>query len=106
MVFNFITGNPQIGLDGVKSFCSFAGMILNVNLIAQISKAMYLFPRKFPWKELTAQGSKDQGVAAVYMWFEIEWMIFAGTILSNIIFLMIRSCERHKIQLDRMPVRK
>jgi len=34
-------------------------MILNVNLIAQISKAMYLFPRKFPWKELTAQGSKD-----------------------------------------------
>ena len=47
MVFNFITGNPQIGLDGVKSFCTFAGMILNVNLIIQVTGAMLLFPKPF-----------------------------------------------------------
>jgi len=47
MVLNFFTGNPKIGSDGVKSFCSFAGMILNVNLIVQVSRSMDIFPKPF-----------------------------------------------------------
>jgi hypothetical protein len=37
MVFNFIVNNPKLNLDGAKAFCSFSGMILLLNLLAQVT---------------------------------------------------------------------
>jgi hypothetical protein len=31
-------------MDGAKQFCSFAGMLLVVNLIMQITQIMFIFP--------------------------------------------------------------
>lgn len=37
---------------------------------------------------------------------EVEWAVFLGTLLSNVVFLAMRTCCTHKIQLDEIPERK
>jgi len=44
IIFNFITNNPKLNMDGAKQLCSFAGMLLVVNLIMQITQIMFIFP--------------------------------------------------------------
>lgn len=36
------------------------------------------------------------------IWFEVEWAVFLGTLLSYILFIGLRTQIRHKIQLDRV----
>jgi hypothetical protein len=40
------------------------------------------------------------------LWLEVEWGVFMGTLVSNMIFLAIRTQVRHKIQLDQVPEKK
>jgi hypothetical protein len=61
---------------------------------------MSFVPQPFNW-ELA-----DSGLSSVMIWFEIEWLVFIGTVLSNMLFLALRTCMRHKIQLDQVPERK
>jgi len=49
---------------------------------------------------------KDPVLSATYVWFEIEWGIFLGTVISTTLFLLLRSCTHHKLQLDEIPVKK
>ena len=37
---------------------------------------------------------------AAYLWLVIEQLVFMSTLMSNIVFLLIRSHVRHKLQLD------
>lgn len=90
-VINFITNNPKLNIDSVKNFCSFAGMILILNLIAQITQCMYFFPQPFEWK---LAGPELQ---SCFIWLEIEWCVFVGTLISNCLFIALRTCMRHKI---------
>jgi len=59
---------------------------------------MCLFPYPTHWE--------DPVLSATYVWFEIEWGIFIGNIISNSLFLLIRSLTHHKLQLDQIPVKK
>ena len=97
---NFITNNPRLNLDGLKAFASFLGMILMVNLIAQVTECMYCFPQPFAWLLL------PEGLRSIFLWFEIEWCVFVGTLFSNVLFIALRTQIRHKIQLDRVPEKK
>lgn len=47
-----------------------------------------------------------KNVSGIYIWLEIEWGVFLGTLLSNALFLALRSCFRHKIQMDIIPEKK
>lgn len=35
-----------------------------------------------------------------YLWLIIEQLVFISTLVSNMLFIGIRSCVRHKLQLD------
>ena len=37
---------------------------------------------------------------ASYIWLEIEQLVFISILCSNVVFLLIRSCVKHKLQLD------
>ena len=74
-------------------------MILYVNLLLLITEVQFMFGLTVDWQV-------DPNVAGVYLFLEVEWTVFLGTILSNMIFLIFRTFIRHKIQLDTIPERK
>jgi len=45
-------------------------------------------------------------LSGCYLWLEVEWLVFLGTLLSNALFIAVRSCVRHKITLVTVPERK
>lgn len=84
-VINFITGNPRLNVDGLKAFGSFLGMIIMVNIIAQVTECMYIFPQPFNWP------LSPEPLRATMIWFEVEWCVFLGTLFSNILFIALRT---------------
>jgi hypothetical protein len=91
---NFITGSPRIQLDGLKAFSSFAGMILQVILISDVCWLIWIMPQPFDWNTANKQ------LQGSMLWFEVELMTFLATFVSNVLFIALRTCMRHKIQLD------
>mgnify|MGYP000436040317 CR=1 FL=1 len=90
MAFNSFTGNPRFTQEGIKQLCSFIGLILTIFLIINVSEVMILFPRSdLVWFDINMSGS--------YIWLEVEWMVFLGTLFSNALFIGLRTCFRHKI---------
>lgn len=98
MILNYITSNTRFAWNSIKQVAGFVGLAVNIFLICSVSRMAYLFPRPMIWY------NKDLG--GIYCWCEIEWLVFGGTLISNIIFLCIRSLVRHKIQFDVLPERK
>jgi hypothetical protein len=41
-----------------------------------------------------------------YLWLIIEQLVFIGTLVSNMMFIAIRSCVRHKLNLNMIEERK
>jgi hypothetical protein len=41
-----------------------------------------------------------------YLWLIIEQLVFVSLIASNMSFLLIRSCVRHKLQLDKIDEKR
>lgn len=99
MVFNYIANSKQLDWDGMKSLVSFLSMIIYVNMLLLTTKIMYYFPAPHNW-------SADPNADACFIFLEIQWIVFLGTILANMLFIMLRTCIRHKIQLDQVPERK
>jgi len=62
---------------------------------------MIYYPRPMLWT-----GADHVALASTFMWFQVEFGVFIGLIVSNGLFLAIRSCVRHKLQLDEIPERK
>jgi len=98
MITSAISGSDRLNLDSIKHASSFLGIILNIILVVQVSHCMCLFPYPMNWK--------DPVLSATYVWFEIEWGIFLGTVISTTLFLVLRSSTHHKLQLDEIPVKK
>lgn len=69
-------------------------------LIQAVTKLMYVYPQPIDFLEAPYQA------VGCYIWLELEWMIFGATLISNVVFIIFRSCVRHKIQLDQVPERK
>lgn len=44
--------------------------------------------------------SSSNSVLSSYVWLAIEQLVFTSLIVSNMVFLCIRSFVRHKLQLD------
>lgn len=67
----------------------YTGMIL----LASQSMTYYGYP--------LAAGEVDTlQMKSSYLWLIIEQLVFISTLASNVIFIIIRSFVRHKLQLD------
>jgi len=102
MISTGVSGAQRLHrIDGIKQFMNFIGMILYVYLILQVTEVMVLYPRPMLW-----EGPTHLSLAATFMWFQVETGVFIGLLVSNAIFLAVRACIRHKLQLDDIPERK
>jgi hypothetical protein len=77
-------------MDGLKQALSFLGMLLMINLLMQITQVMFIFPQPINWNQ-------DDKASGVFLFFEVEWLVFLGSIFSNILFIIIRSLFRNKV---------
>ena len=87
-------------MEAFKAFSSFLGMILMLQLVNQVTLCMYMFPQPFHWHTYPWQ------LRSLMIWFEVEWGVFIGTLVSYMLFIAMRTQVRHKIQLDRVPEEK
>jgi hypothetical protein len=58
-----------------------------------------MFPPNFNWQ------SQIPNVKETLLWFYIEWLFFFASILSNCLFLLIRTCVHHKVKVEDIPER-
>ena len=65
-------------------------MIIIVNLLMTITNVMYIFPQPVNW-------TADLEIAGVFLFFELEWIVWISTLVSNIFFIALRTCFRNKI---------
>jgi hypothetical protein len=72
---------------------------LTIFLIINVSEIMCFFPKsKITFFDIDLSGS--------YIWLEVEWLVFLGTLFSNALFIALRSCFTHQIQIETVPERK
>jgi hypothetical protein len=98
MIMCFIVSSDRIPWDGLKQGLNFAGMLLYIEMILQCSLAMGLFQ--------TPISTESLQLRSAFIWLEIEQLVFMSTLFSNVIFLLIRSQVRHKLQLDAIDEKK
>lgn len=65
-------------------------MLIYINLIFSVTKLLQMFP-------IAIEQSAQLKAGAVFLWLEIEWITFSAIILSDVLFLMFRTCLHHKI---------
>lgn len=76
-------------------------MVVYTIMILQASSAMIYY--HYP----LAPGEVDTlQMKASYLWLIIEQLVFISLIASNMTFMAIRSCVRHKLQLDKIDERR
>lgn len=100
-IFNFVASSDKIPYDGVKQGLSFLGMIMYTYMILTASKCMIFYPYPLSDKSLDNAQMK-----ASYLWLIIEQLVFISTLVSNVVFIMIRSCIRNKLQLDMIDEKR
>jgi len=88
----FIGQNDRIRAQSVKFGLSFAGMLLYIFVIIVVAKVNYYTP--------SPQKAPTLNSAAVLTWIRIEMLAWFGIIISNITFLALRYCFKHKIDID------
>ena len=91
----FISSSERIPWDGLKQCMNFLGMVVYTYMILSASSAMnyYHYP-------LSPGQINTLTMQASYLWLIIEQLVFISMILSNMLFIAIRSCTRHKLMLD------
>jgi hypothetical protein len=95
----FISSSDRIPWDGLKQGLNFLGMVLYVQMILEASVTMSMFT-----KTMISEG--DLQSKSAYLWLVIEQLVFMSTLISNVVFLLIRSQVRHKLQLDAIDEKK
>ncbi len=70
-------------------------------MILTASKCMIFYPYPLSDKSLDNTQMK-----ASYLWLIIEQLVFISTLVSNVVFIMIRSCIRNKLQLDMIDEKR
>lgn len=73
-------------------------MLLQVFLVLKVSNTLHLYPNPMLFNNFE--------IAGTFLWFEIEWLVFLGTLMSNAIFIAFRCLFRHKISVDNVPESK
>lgn len=91
-IFCFISSSDRIPWEGLKQGLAFLGMVIYTVMILQASSAMIYYHYPLQPGQVDTQQMK-----ASYLWLIIEQLVFVGLIVSNMTFLAIRSCVRHKL---------
>lgn len=94
VVVAFVVHNERISYDGFKQSINFLGMIFYISTILSVSSSNFYFTQ-IEQQDLLVQ------TATLITWFRIELITSVGIIVSNAVFLALRSCFKHKIQLDQ-----
>jgi hypothetical protein len=102
-IFTQISNNDRVHWEEVKQGFNFLAMVLYVTLILNCSLGMTFFV--FP---LPAGISKEQSLQfeSAFIWLEIEQLVFLATLMSNVFFLLFRTCIRHKLNLSMIDERR
>ena len=95
-IFHIISSNDRIPWDGLKQGLSFLGLVLYLFLCLKASIAMNLYPSDI----------SDVHTLASFVWFVIEQLVFISLIVSNMLFLGIRSCFTHKLRLSAIDEKR
>ena len=54
----------------------------------------------------TPVNAESLQLRSAFLWLEVEQLVFMSTLFSNVVFLLIRSQVRHKLQLDAIDEKK
>ena len=65
-------------------------MIVYTNMLLSVSSIIDLYPKPVNY-------TTDQNAGATFLWLTIEYTAFVSIVLSNILFLLMRSFVHHKI---------
>lgn len=76
-------------------------MILQINMILEASLGM----DNYSWP-IPPDYQKSLQWESSYIWLEIEQLVFIAILASNVFFILIRSCIRHKLQLDQIDEKR
>lgn len=49
---------------------------------------------------------RERTVRHYLIWLDIEWNVFLAILVSDFVFIIIRSFVRHKVSMDQLPVKK
>jgi hypothetical protein len=101
MIMTFISSSDRVPWLGVKQSFAFLAMVIYTNMILNASQAMtyYHYPlQKGQVNTLSMQSS--------YLWLIIEQLVFISLLLSNMLYIGIRSCVRNKLVLDMIDVKR
>jgi len=88
----FIGQSDRIKALSLKYAMTFAGMLLYIFVILVVAKLNFYTP--------TPYNSTNLDMGAVITWLRIEILVWFSIIFSNIAFLALRSCFKHKIDID------
>lgn len=92
MVSNYLQFSRRIKTEALKQSFVFVGMLVYQFVILQVAENVFYMPKYDTVVSLDT--------CAVLMWFHIELVFWAGIIGSNMLFLALRSCTKHKILMD------
>jgi len=92
MMVCFVGQNDRIRLQAAKQGVSFAGMLFYIFMIIIVAKLNYYTPSPLACPNLDC--------AAATTWIRIELAAWLSIVFSNIAFLAVRYCFKHKIDMD------
>ncbi len=101
MLMTLISSSDRIPFFEAKQSFSFLAMIIYTNMILIASQSMnyYHYP-------LAADQTNTVSMQTSYLWLIIEQLVFIFMIISNMLYLGLRSCFRNKLQLDLTDARR
>ena len=92
MVTNFLQFSERLKSDAAKFITAFVGMFFYQYIIITVGGDLWYSPNLEDCENLVT--------AAYVSWFTIELVVWMAVIASNVIFLFLRTCFKHKILID------
>lgn len=86
--------NTRVGYVGMKTFLNFFGMMLSVYVLFAAADANFVTPQ--------IKHCPNVDTSAFVLWIHIELIFNIGIVLSNVLFLFLRSVFKHKLSLDHL----
>ena len=92
ILVNILMHSSRLNAPILKYIFSFAGMLLYVYLVICVSYINYQTP--------TPDDSPNIATGAVVTWFRIEIATWFGVVISNMVFMLLRSLFKHKVDFS------
>jgi hypothetical protein len=89
-----------VPLKRARVWGNFFGLVLVIEQLVIVTEILGYYPQPYNPERLRSIAND------YFLLMIIEWVNIVGTIASNINFLLLRSCCRHKVQFDKLPQKK